>query len=164
MGDGPLPDHRLIQAQIVVNLPALPLNRHIHHHPPLRHKPLPEPVQQVQFRRFQFRDKAQAPHVHPQHRRAVQGRQFRKMQNGPVAAEGHQQRRVPQFRRQGAHRVIPQKLPVGFPEGGAYHRGKPQGSENAVRLPGGLHVHIPVGIGAEDNLFGVHGRSSPSKA
>ena len=154
MGDGTLPDHRVVQAQIRVDLAALPLDSHVQHHPLFRLEvPVLQLPQGLQLPGLQLRDEAQAPHVDAQHRNLVQGHQLGEMQDGAVPAEGNQQVGAFQLRRQGPGLVVPIGPVLLVLERGTHHRLEAHLPQNGVCPAGGLHAPVSVGVGAEDDLF-----------
>ena len=108
MGDGTLPDHSVVEAQIRIDLPALPLDGHVQHHPLFR-------LKSQSFSRRSLSSspasssamKPKPPMLMPSTRNLVQGHQLGKMQDGAVPAEGNQQVGALQLRRQGPGLVVP---------------------------------------------------------
>ena len=160
VGDGALPDDGLVQPQIRIDLPPVPEDGDVQHHP-LFHLKLPvlEPAELLQLRDLQLGHKPKAPHVHAQHRHLVKGRQLGQVEDGPVPAEGNQQIRPPELLGQGLDIIVAEGPLLPVPEGRAHHRLKAHLAEDTLRRPGCLHALIPVGIGAQDDLLGAHGRS-----
>ena len=162
MGNGALPDHRVVQSQVCIDLPPVPEDGDIQHHP-LFHLKLPvlQLSQLLQLAGLQLGDKAQPPHVHAQHRHLMQRRQLGQEEDGSVPAEGNHQVRSPQLLGEGLHIIVGEGPLLPVPEGGANHCVKAQIPQNPLRRPGGLHALIPVGVGAQNDFLGAHG-ASPS--
>ena len=157
VGDGPLPDHGVVESQVGEDLPALPKDRHVQHHPLFHGKvPLPQLPQGIQLTGLQLRHEPQASHIDAQDRDLVQSHQFGQVQNRAVPAEGNQQVRVPQLLEQGPH-LIPGEEPRPLVlEGGTYHRLETQLPQDLLCGPGDCHALVPIGVGTQDNLFAVH--------
>ena len=93
-----LPNDRVVQAQVRVDLPPIPEDRHIQHHPLFCLKlPVLQLPQGLQLSGLQFRYKAQPTHVNAQHRHFVQRCQLGQVKNRAVSSERDQQIRAPQL-------------------------------------------------------------------
>ena len=80
MRDGTLPDHSVVEAQVRIDLPAVPQHGHVQHHPVLRLKvPLLQPAQLVQLSGLQLCDEAKPSHIDSKNRNFIEGHQLCKM-------------------------------------------------------------------------------------
>ena len=160
MGDGPLPDDSVVEAQILIDLPPVPDHADIQHHPVLRGEvPALQIPEAVDLAGLQLRDEAQAPHVDAQHRHLVEGGELGEVQDGAVPAEGDKEVRPLHLRQQRAELGAGEILLLLAAEGGADDGLKAQLPEDALRPEGGCQFPVPAGIGAKDHA--LHSFPSP---
>ena len=160
MGDGPLPDDSVVEAQILIDLPPVPDHADIQHHPVLRGEvPALQIPEAVDLAGLQLRDEAQAPHVDAQHRHLVEGRELGEVQDGAVPAEGDEKIRPLHLRQQGPELGAGEVLLLLAAEGGADHGLKAKLPEDALRPEGGRQLPVPARVGAKNNT--LHSFPSP---